>query len=96
LPQGKNKRLHSITPCGKSDLFDASNAASQFPMSGSWQGSHSCRVTTARRGFMKYNTRNSLEYLLGPKTNGANPFAIFEAIPKADAGALCFAIKRMQ
>lgn len=39
--------LTELRRCVKSKCSEASNAASQFSMSVSWQESHSCRVTTS-------------------------------------------------
>jgi hypothetical protein len=36
-----------------------------------------------------------LNYMLRPKTNGANPFKIFEAVKQMDAESVAFGIKRM-
>ena len=37
----------------------------------------------------------TLEYVIANRTNGANPFKIFESLSKLDADSLAYAIKRM-
>lgn len=37
----------------------------------------------------------NLDYIIGPRTNGANPFKIFSALEQSDPDAMAFALKRM-